>query len=320
MEYEKSQSVLSFRELINNTPLVHLPTISQDCGFSVYAKLEMQNIGGSMKDRAAFSMIEAALKAGHVREGSTVIESSSGNMGIGLAIACKVYGLRFVCVVDARTNTTNMQLMEAYGAQVVCIEKAPHGKSLLVARREYVAKFLEKNPDCYWPNQYGNEFNHKAHEQTMKEIATALNNKVDYVLCAVGTCGTIRGCADYIKRSGLRTKIIAIDAVGSVIYGGESGDRLIPGHGAAVRPDIFRENMASKALHMTDADCVHGCDLLLAKENILAGGSSGAVIAGLLKYAPQIENDANVVVILADRGERYLHTIYNDQWRNQYLK
>lgn len=309
----------SLRALVGNTPLVHLPHVLSSERFSVYAKLEMHNVGGSMKDRAAFSMIEAALQAGKVREGSTVIESSSGNMGIGLAIACRANNLRFICVVDTRTNKTNIEIMEAYGAKVVCIDQASSGMSLLEARRKYVADYLQQHADCYWPNQYANQSNHKAHEQTMEEIALALDNKVDYLLCAVGTCGTIRGCADYIQRAGLPTKIIAVDALGSVIFGGKTSDRLIPGHGAAVRPDIFREGMADRVLHVSDRDCLDGCDMLLAKEHILAGGSSGAVIAGLLRAAPDIEAGSNVVVVLADRGERYLDTIYNQQWRHKHF-
>lgn len=319
MGQKKESGISSFRGLVGNTPLIRLPHLVHPARFSVYAKLEMYNLGGSMKDRAAFSMIEAALDAGLIRKGSAVVESSSGNMGIGLAIACHVYGLHFTCVVDARTNKTNVQIMETYGANVVCVETAPAGKSLLEARREYVTNFLQEHPGSYWPNQYANAFNHKAHEQTMEEIAVALNNKVDYLLCAVGTCGTIRGCADYIQRTGLSTKIIAIDAVGSVIFGGKAGDRLIPGHGAAIRPDIFQDGMADDIVYVTDRDCVEGCDTLLAKEHIMAGGSTGAVVAGLLRSAPTIEDGANVVAIVADRGERYIDTIYNQQWRQKHF-
>lgn len=307
--------IASTRELIGNTPLVQLRHLFAEYDFKAYAKMEMLNLGGSVKDRPAFSMVEHALEQGLIHAGDTVIESSSGNMGIGLAQACLNYGLSFICVADSRTNVANVRIMEAYGARVEVVTKPlTEGGSLLEARLAKVRELLETIPNSYWPNQYKNLYNPKAHEQTVSEIVDALDGKVDYLFCTVGTCGTLRGCSDFLQGKGIKTRIYAVDAVGSVIFGGKSGPRLVPGHGAAVRPGIFRDGMANEVVYSDDEDCLRGCRDLLSKEMIFAGGSSGAVVSAVKKVAPTIPKGATVAMIFADRGERYLDTIYNDEW------
>lgn len=154
----------------------------------------------------------------------------------------------------------------------------------------------------------------------MREIDEALNSKVDYVLCAVSTCGTLRGCSEYLKQQGRDTKIIAVDAEGSVIFGGIPGKRLIPGHGSAIRPAIYREGMADRVVYVNDAECVAGCRFLLKEEAIFAGGSSGGIISALAKIKKDIPENSTVVMILPDQGERYLDTIYNSEWVDENLE
>lgn len=303
-----------WEDLIGGTPLLQLTHVFEGVPFNAYAKLEMFNLGGSMKDRAALNMVKGALEKGLIEPGSTVIESSSGNMGIGLAQACLHYGLKFICVVDARTNQANIQIMQAYGAQIELITETKPSQSLLEARLERVQELLRTIPGSFCCNQYTNPDNPGAHRNTMKEIDEALNGKVDYLLCTTGTCGTIRGCYEYIKQHNLKTTIVAVDAVGSVIFGQKPGPRLVPGHGAALRPPLFKKDMADKVIHVDDSDCVAGCRRILAKEAILVGGSSGALISSVEKMRDEIPASANVVMVLADRGERYLSTIYNDNW------
>jgi cysteine synthase A len=137
---------------------------------------------------------------------------------------------------------------------------------------------------------------------------------VDYLFCSTGTGGTLTGCAQYIRDRGLTTTLVGVDALGSVLFGGVSGPRLLPGHGAAVRPELFDPALADEVVHVSDLDCVVGCRTLTDREAILAGGSSGAVTAALGKYAERIPAGSNVVMIFPDRGDRYLDTIYSDDW------
>jgi len=304
----------SILSAIGNTPLVRLTRVLQDLHFNLYAKIESLNPGGSAKDRPAISILKHGIETRSIRPDTVIIESSSGNMGIGLAMACSYFGLKFICVVDPKTTTRNIQLLEAYGAQVDMVtEPHPETGEYLQARLDRVRSLLETIKHSFWPNQYQNEYNPIAYHQTMSEILSALG-RVDYLFCATSTCGTLRGCAEYIRDRNLQTKIFAVDAEGSVIFGGRKAPRLIPGHGAAVRPPLFRPGLADECVHVSDLDCVIGCRRLVRDEAILTGGSSGAVIMAVDKTKRQIPKDSVCVVILSDRGERYLDTIYSDAW------
>lgn len=312
---------------IGNTPLVALRRVFPSASFRLFAKLEGCNPGGSIKDRAARSLLLAAKRAGRLTHDSVVVESSSGNMGIGLAQACAVLGLRFICVVDVRTTAQNVAIMRAYGAEIEVVE-APDsdGGGFLRARIARVRAIAASLPNAFWPDQYSNLDNARAHRQTMHEIAVALDGRVDVLFCPTSTCGTIRGCADYVREYGLRTRIVAVDAVGSVIFddevarrGSSRPVRLIPGHGAAVRPALYREGVADGCVHVSDRECVVGCRRLVAREGVLAGGSSGAGIMAVARLRAHIADGATCVVIFPDRGERYLDTIYCDEWVETHL-
>jgi cysteine synthase A len=304
---------------IGNTPLVRLERIFPDINFKLYGKLEALNPGGSMKDRPAISIINHGLKTGDIHEGTVIVESSSGNMGIGLAQACSYYGLRFICVVDSKTSPQNIRLMEIYGAEIDLVtEPDPVTGELLQTRIHRVQELLNSTESSFWPNQYSNTYNSNAHHFTMEEIITALG-QVDYVFCATSTCGTIRGCVEYVREHNLSTKVFAVDAVGSVIFGGTRAKRLIPGHGAAVRPNLYQPHLSDRCIYMTDLDCVIGCYRLARREAILAGGSSGAIMMAIDQVRDSIPRDAVCVAILPDRGERYLDTIYSESWVKQHF-
>jgi cysteine synthase A len=300
---------------IGNTPLIRLTRSYLDVDFKVYAKLESLNPGGSTKDRPALNIIKHALETKAVNAQTVVIESSSGNMGIGLAQVCAYYGLRFLCVVDAKTTSQNIRLLEAYGAEVLVIsEPDPETGEFLPARLKCVQELLTTLDNSFWVNQYANEYNSLAHHRTMHEIVTALGAEIDYLFCAASTCGTLRGCSEYVREHNFKTNIVGVDAVGSVIFGGRSAKRLLPGHGAAVRPQLYRDDLANEHIHVTDLECVVGCHRLARQEALLVGGSSGGVFMALQRMKERITPGANCVLIFPDRGERYLDTIYSDEW------
>jgi cysteine synthase A len=305
---------------IGNTPLVRLSRIFPDLPFNLYAKLEGHNPGGSMKDRPALSIIRHAIETGLITPETVIIESSSGNMGVGLAQACAYYCLRLICVVDHKTNLQNIKLMRAYGAEIDMTETPdPDTKESLPARLERVQTLLGKYKNSFWPNQYANLYNPISHHRTMEEIVNALEGEVDYLFCATSTCGTVRGCAEYVRAHGLPTKIYAVDAKGSVIFGGQRARRLIPGHGAAVVPELYQNNLAELCVYVSDIDCVVGCRRLVRSEALLAGGSAGGTIMAVEEVRSTIPDGINCVLVFADRGERYIDTIYSDAWVTEHF-
>ena len=306
---------------IGHTPLVKLTRIFPNLHFNLYAKIEALNPGGSMKDRPAFNIIKRGMEAGLIKPETVVIESSSGNMGLGLAQACAYFGLRFICVVDPKITAQNLRLLKTYGAEVDMVLAAdPVSNEFLQARISRVKELRAKIENSFWPNQYANEWNPLAHHQTMHEIVVALGRPPDFLFVATSTCGTMRGCSEYIREHDMDTTIIAVDAVGSMIFGsGGKMKRLIPGHGAAVRPALYKDGLADHCVHVTDVDCVVGCRRLVRREAILAGGSSGALISAVERELHHIPSGAICVVVLPDHGQRYLDTIYSDEWVAEHL-
>lgn len=301
---------------IGDTPLVEVARAMGECHFRLFAKLEGFNPGGSIKDRPALCMIQTGIDMGLIHPGTVIVESSSGNLGIGLAQVCLYLGLRFVCVIDPKTTAQNRRLLQAFGAELEMVsEPDPQTGEFLQARLSRVRHLLDKFTDSFWPNQYANLCNPAAHHQTMREIVGALDGKLDYLFCPTSTCGTLRGCVEYARDNSLgHLKVLAVDAVGSVIFGGPNAKRLIPGHGASVRPALYQPGLADDCVYVTDRECVVGCRTLLAREALLVGGSSGATFMAVERMKEQIPEGSNVVMIFPDRGERYLDTIFSDEW------
>ncbi|HKI04279.1 MAG TPA: 2,3-diaminopropionate biosynthesis protein SbnA [Thermoanaerobaculia bacterium] len=302
--------------VVGNTPLIRLSRFLPGSSFELYAKLEFLNPGGSIKDRPALEILQRAMQAGEIGPGSVIIESSSGNMGIGLAQACLYYGMRFICVVDPKTTPANLQLLRTYGAEVDYVaEPDPATGEFLQARINRVKVLMGEIEGSFWPNQYMNSNNSGAHYRTtMHEIATALNGRIDFLFVATSTCGTIRGCAEYARDNGISTRIVAVDAVGSLIFSSVKAKRMIPGLGAGMRPPLCDLSLIDECIHITDLDCVTGCRRLVTREAILAGGSSGGVATAVEKVKDSLPAGAVCVMILPDRGERYLDTVYSDDW------
>ena len=311
------QGILS---TVGRTPLIQLVRLLNDAKFNLFAKLESFNPGGSIKDRSALRIIQTALEDGAIGLDSTIVESSSGNMGIGLAVACSYLGLRFICVVDARTTAQNIKILETYGAEIEFVSAPdPLTGEFLPARIQRVKSLLSEIKNSFWPDQYSNIYNARAHHQTMHEIVTQLNGEVNYLFCSTSTCGTLRGCVEYTRLHHLPVNIIAVDAIGSVIFGDQPGRRLIPGHGAAIKPDLYHDGLCERCVHVSDIECVINCWQLVKREAILAGGSSGGTLAAVKRVKDEIPDGANCVVIFPDRGERYLDTIYSKSWVREHF-
>lgn len=302
---------------IGGSPLIRLDKLMPDAPFTLYAKLEAHNPGGSIKDRSALGMLIDRIRSGELMpDRSVVVESSSGNLGIGLAQVCRYFGIRFICVVDPRTNAQNIAIMRAFDAEVEVVTSTdPVTGEYLPQRIRRVRELVAAIPYAWWPDQYANPLNPRAHETTMREIVEGLPVPLDFLFCATSSCGTLRGCADYARERELPLTIVAVDAVGSAIFGDYTPRaRLIPGHGAAVRPKLYQDGLADKVVHVGDLDCVAGCRRLASREAILAGGSSGAVVAAVESMRDLIPAGATCALVFPDRGERYLNTIYDDAW------
>jgi cysteine synthase A len=309
-------------DTVGDTPLIQLDRALEGAPFQLFGKMEGLNPAGSSKDRPARAVILHALESGAVRPGGVIVESSSGNMGIGMAQACAYHGLQFICVVDSKTTATNLNLLRAYGARLEYVsEPDPETGELLQARLNRVQHILQTVPGAYWPNQYANPENSGAHyHTTMREIDRALKGKVDYLFLATSTCGTLRGCWDYIRDHGLSTHLVAVDAAGSRIFNDPPRKRMIPGLGAGIVPPLFPgQAQIPNFEHVTDQDCVIGCRRLVQREALLLGGSSGGVFAAVERWRERIPEGANCVAVFPDRGERYLDTVYNDEWVLEHL-
>ncbi|MDY7094446.1 MAG: 2,3-diaminopropionate biosynthesis protein SbnA [Acidobacteriota bacterium] len=306
---------------VGNTPLALLDQLFSDFPGQVWAKLEGLNPGGSAKDRPAREMLAEAFAEGLIDHDTVIVESSSGNMGIGLAQACARYGLRFICVVDVKTTVLNRRILEVYGAEVELVKTPePVTGELLQARLQRVEELCKTHPNSFWPNQYANRNNSGAHyRSTIREVVEQLGAAPDHLFVATSTCGTLRGCCDFIRDHGFATRIIAVDAVGSRIFGQEKTDRWIPGIGAGVRPPLCPEEWPGEVVHVTDRECVEACRWLVRREGILAGGSSGAVVSAFDRLQRELPPDSRCVLVLPDRGERYLDTVYDDGWVEERL-
>jgi N-(2-amino-2-carboxyethyl)-L-glutamate synthase len=303
----------SIIECIGGTPLVRLRRLFSS-GPEVYGKLELLNPGGSVKDRPARYIIERGIRDGTISPGATLVESSSGNFGIALAMAARIYELNFVCVVDPRTAPLNLRILEQLGARIEMVtEPDPYG-GYLHTRLTRVRELLEEIPGAYWIDQYGNELNARCHYDGIgTEIAEALD-RVDVFVASVSTTATLLGAARRLRDEWPDVRVVAVDAQGSVIFGASPGKRDLPGIGSSRRPELLVDEEVDEVLYVDDHDSALGCRDLLLGEGILAGGSSGAVIAAIQRIAPTLPRDAVVATVLPDRGERYMDLVYDDDW------
>lgn len=300
---------------IGGTPIIRLSRLFSNSPCEVFAKLEMFNPGGSIKDRPARYIVAQGLAEGSIRPNTHIIESSSGNLAIALAMVCKIHGLRFTAVVDPKILPTNLKIIRCYGGNIDLVTEKDHQGGYLETRIQRVKQRLRNEPDAVWINQYGNDRNWQSHYHgEAEEILHHLDQPVDYLVLGVSTAGTLHGIARRLRKAWPELKVVAVDAVGSVLFGTRSGPRELPGLGASRVPELLKREEIDQIVHIDDYESALACRMLLNHEGIFAGGSSGSVIAAIQRMAARMSHPARILTVLPDRGERYLDMVYDDAW------
>ncbi len=284
-------------------------------GHELYLKCEGFNFAGSVKLKAATEMVEAAERDGTLKPGSIIIESSSGNLGVALSMIAASRGYEFVCVTDNRCNLATRRMMEALGARVHIVTEPADIGGFLGARIDYVQERVASDERYVWLNQYSNPNAWKAHYRTTGPAIAAEFPDVDVVFVGAGTTGTLMGVARYFAQAHPRVRIVAVDSVGSVTFGGPAGRRMIPGLGTSVRPAQLDESLVHDVVLVEEADTVRACHTL-ARRGFMFGGSTGTVVSGAAAWLAQHDPNGELtcVALAPDLGERYLDTIYQTNW------
>jgi len=293
-------------ETIGHTPMVLLPRMTPAGGADIYAKLEGANPGGSVKDRIALSMVEDAESSGALKPGGTIVEPTSGNTGIGLGIVAAVKGYKLILTMPETMSVERRQVLAAFGAEIVLTPGA-EGMRGAVAR---AAALVAENPGWFMPQQFNNPANPEIHRKTTaREILSALGNKVDAFVAGVGTGGTITGVGEVLKSRNKEALVVAVEPTASpVLSGGVPGPHKIQGIGAGFMPAVLNSQIYDEIIQVTNEEAAETTRLLAVKEGIFAGISSGAALFAAIKVAARLGKGKNVVVVLPDRGERYLST------------
>jgi cysteine synthase A len=291
-------------ELIGRTPLVRLNQLSPEGGATIYAKVESFNPGGSVKDRICLNMINEAERQGKLKPGGTIVEPTSGNTGIGLALIAAVRGYKLILVMPESMSMERASLLSSYGAQLV-LTAAWEGMKGSIKEAESI---VAQNPSYFMPDQFSNPANPAMHRQTTAlEIWEALDGQIDAFVAAVGTGGTITGCGEVFKQRKAHIRIVAVEPSGSpVLSGGDPGPHKIQGIGAGFVPKVLNRSLLDGVVTVTDDQAYQTAKLLAKREGLLVGISSGANVFAAQKVAQEIGAGKNVVTILCDTGERYI--------------
>jgi 2,3-diaminopropionate biosynthesis protein SbnA len=305
----------SILDAVGGSPLVRLRTVPAPGSAEVWAKVEGRNPTGSVKVRAALSMVRRAEAEGRLAPGGTLVESSSGNMAVALAMVAAACGYTLVAVIDPTTTPVNRAMLRAYGARTETVTRTdPHGgyQSVRLARARALAGQL---PGAVLTHQYGNPANPAAHEDsTGPEIVRALGAAPDCVVAGVSSGGQVSGIGRALRRAGAGTVVCGADVRGSVLFGGSWAPHLVRGVGLSWVPENLDTSVLDEAYVLGDELSFAAARLLARHEGILAGGSSGLVLAVALRKAAELGPGRTVVAVLPDRGEKYLDQFYDDAW------
>ncbi|MCG0275246.1 MAG: cysteine synthase A [Thermosediminibacteraceae bacterium] len=294
----------SILDLIGKTPMVRLSKLSPEGGATIAAKLESFNPGGSVKDRISYNMILEAEKKGILKPGSTIVEPTSGNTGIGLAMVCAVKGYRLILVMPASMSMERRRLLKAYGAELVLTPPERGMKGAV----EKALELTKEIKDSFMPQQFENPANPEIHEKTTAiEILEQTGGKLDAFVAGVGTGGTITGVARVLKEEVPHVKIVAVEPAASpVLSGGKPGLHKIQGIGAGFIPKVLDLKLIDEIITVTNEEAFETTRELATKEGIIAGISAGAAVFAARKVAGAMKRDSLVVTVLPDTGERYL--------------
>lgn len=301
--------VQSVTELIGDTPLVRLNKVVPEGSAEIYVKLEYQNPGASVKDRIAISMVETAEKEGKLKPGDTIIEPTSGNTGIGLALVASAKGYKAILVMPETMSLERRNLLRAYGAELV-LTPGPEGMKGAIAKADQLAA---ENPSYFLPQQFKNQANVKIHRETTgPEIVEAIKShdgKLDAFISGIGTGGTITGAGEVLKENFPGIKIVAVEPSASpVLSGGKPGPHKIQGIGAGFVPDILNTEIYDQIITVDNEDAFATSRQVAKVEGILGGISSGAAIFAALQVAKELGEGKRVLAVLPSNGERYLST------------
>jgi cystathionine beta-synthase len=312
-------------EAIGRTPLIRLNRVSKDVPAEVYVKADYLNPGGSVKDRIAVTMIDDAERKGLLKPGGTIIEGTSGNTGVGLALLAAVRGYKVVFTITDKQSREKIDLLKAFGAEVIVCPTAVEPED---PRSYYsVAKKLSREiPNAYYPNQYENPLNPEAHYATTgPEIWEDTEGKITHFVCGMGTGGTISGAGRFLKEKNADVKVIGVDPVGSLYYEyaktgkiGKACTYVVEGIGEDIFPQTMNFQILDDVLQVTDEECFVWARRLAKREGLFTGGSGGGSVSAALKVAKDCGKGDVVVAVLPDTGSRYLSKIYNDGWMREH--
>jgi len=303
---------------IGNTPIRRIRLLIGGKSRDAYLKLEGANPGGSIKDRTALSLLRSLEKTGRLRAGARLVESSSGNLAVGLAMFARDNGYRFTAVVDPKVTVENIRRLRDLGAETTMVDTPDETGGYLLSRLARIRKMLAEDPELLWTNQYSNAANPEAHYLgTAPEIFRQMEQRVDAIFVAVSTGGTLAGIGRYFREASPDTRIIAVDARGSVALGGPPGVRMLTGLGSSRRSDFVVPGLYDEFIYVGDSEAFAFCRALDAATGIKVGGSSGACLAACARYLQLHRKAERAVCICADRGEHYASSIFSDSWLAQ---
>ena len=313
-------------ETIGNTPLVKLNNfLTENSKVNLFGKLEWLNPGGSIKDRTAYGLIKKAEDDGLLRPGGTIVESTSGNLGIALAMIAAIKRYRFICVLDPKTPKSNINLMLSYGAEIVIVHETDELGGYQRPRIRKVEEIVAKGKNIINLDQYNNPASRTAHyDSTGPEIYIQLDGKVDILVGAVSTGGHLCGAAQYLKEKNPDIIVIGVEPFGSIIFGGKYAPYKQNGTGLSFKPGNYKSEFIDIEKKVSDKTAFLSAREIAKKEGILLGGSSGGVFHIALEYAKEhsrSNKEINIVMLFADGGTKYLDTIYCDKWMrdNNYI-
>lgn len=284
-------------------------------GVPLYLKCEGFNFAGSIKLKAAVEMVNAAERSGLLNPDSILVESSSGNLGVALSMIAASRGYQFVCVTDSRCNLMTRRTMESFGATVQTVTKPDPYSGLLGGRINHVRELCAKDSRYVWLNQYVNGGNWRAHYHRTAPAIARQFPALEVLFIGAGTTGTLMGCARWYREHRPQVRIVAVDSVGSVIFGGEPSPRRIPGLGSGIRPPLLDESFVDEVILVPEADTIRTCHGMAA-HGFLFGGSTGTVVTGATRWLARHVHSYGLtaVAIAPDLGERYLDTVYQSNW------